>query len=434
MKIRIGLLIASKVEIRFIGVFHNDKSEIITGDYTYDARNLTAKEEIFIPEIPDSSFFEVKNIIIGKDFHWQRKETQRFKGNLILRNNGKDITLINILSVEDYLVSVISSEMCANASLEFLKAHAVISRSWVVARILHRNTTNLLNNNGMIDTPNERIRWYDDSQHIGFDVCADDHCQRYQGVTRITNHNAINAVKATEGIILTYKGEIADTRFSKCCGGAFEKFENCWDDTPHPYLAPGIDYISANINKHSKFDLTKEENTQSWIETEPTAFCNTQNREVLSQVLNVYDLETTDFYRWKKEYTPIELSEIVRERSGIDFGMILHLIPMQRGVSGRIIRLKIVGSKRTMVIGKELEIRRILSRSHLYSSAFTITKEITSSSTDSNYKFIFHGAGWGHGVGLCQIGAAMMAHKGYNYKDILHHYYRDCELLHISRL
>lgn len=383
------------------------------------------------PEKPTGSF-EIKDVVIGNGFHWQQKENQRFYGCLILRKVDDGILAINRLPVEQYLESVISSEMNANASLELLKAHAVISRSWLMARIIKQETKKLPDS-GMTETGNVRVRWYDNSQHHGFDVCADDHCQRYQGITRILNPNAIEAVKSTAGEILSFDGKICDARFSKCCGGAFETFENCWQPTPLPYLGKGRDILPHD--EYHLPDLTVESNAEKWINGNPDSFCNTKDTAVLRQILNSYDLVTPDFFRWKVEYSQAEIAGIIRNRSGIDFGDILDIIPLERGVSGRLVKAKITGTKRSMTIGKELEIRKTLSVSHLYSSAFTVEKVFSNAPVSENNLsggvpngFILKGAGWGHGVGLCQIGAAMMAEHGYSYRQILFHYYQGAEL------
>ena len=370
-------------------------------------------ELVFTPCNTTTAFFELQDVTIGINFHWERKENQRFRGALriIIENNA--LTAINVIPVEEYLTSVISSEMSATASLELLKAHAVISRSWVL-NIIHTLPTPLPKTEKQGE---ELIRWYDREAHTRFHVCADDHCQRYQGITRSSTSKVIEAIAATRGQVLTFDGKICDARFSKCCGGAFEEFQNCWENVPHPYLVRQRDSQTETLLP----DLRIEAEAIQWIRTYPTAFCNTQDKKILSQVLNNYDQETTDFYRWKVIYEQEELSELIRQRSGIDFGQILDLIPVERGTSGRLIRLKIVGSKRSLILGKELEIRRTLSTSHLYSSAFVIDKE----GDDDNIpqRFILTGAGWGHGVGLCQIGAAVMGEQGYKYDEILSHYY-----------
>ena len=380
----------------------------------------------FTPQQDTSSFFELQDVTIGINFHWERKEVQRFKGELKSIVEDDRLTAINIIPIEDYLTSVISSEMSATASLELLKAHAVISRSWLLNKlkvangklkvIMHPDNTA---NFELSTLPSQLIKWYDHEAHKNFDVCADDHCQRYQGITRASTPQAIEAVFATRGEVLMYEGEICDARFSKCCGGAFEEFQNCWENVKHPYLIGQRDSKTETRLP----DLTKEVEADKWIRTSPAAFCNTHNKQVLSQVLNNYDQETTDFYRWRVCYSQQELSELIHKRSGIEFGKIIDLIPVERGTSGRLVRLKIVGTLRTLIIGKELEIRRTLSSSHLYSSAFVVDKEYKEDEKEIPSRFILTGSGWGHGVGLCQIGAAVMGEQGYKYKEILSHYY-----------
>ena len=380
----------------------------------------------FTPQQDTSSFFELQDVTIGINFHWERKEVQRFKGELKIIVEDDRLTAINIIPIEDYLTSVISSEMSATASLELLKAHAVISRSWLLNKlkvangklkvIMHPDNTA---NFELSTLPSQLIKWYDHEAHKNFDVCADDHCQRYQGITRTSTPQAIEAVFATRGEVLMYEGEICDARFSKCCGGAFEEFQNCWENVKHPYLIGQRDSKTETRLP----DLTKEVEADKWIRTSPAAFCNTHNKQVLSQVLHNYDQETTDFYRWRVCYSQQELSELIHKRSGIEFGKIIDLIPVERGTSGRLVRLKIVGTLRTLIIGKELEIRRTLSSSHLYSSAFVVDKEYKEDEKEIPSRFILTGSGWGHGVGLCQIGAAVMGEQGYKYKEILSHYY-----------
>lgn len=380
----------------------------------------------FTPQRDTSSFFELQDVTIGINFHWERKEVQRFKGELKIIVEDDRLTAINIIPIEDYLTSVISSEMSATASLELLKAHAVISRSWLLNKlkvangklkvIMHPDNTA---NFELSTLPSQLIKWYDHEAHKNFDVCADDHCQRYQGITRTSTPQAIEAVFATRGEVLMYEGEICDARFSKCCGGAFEEFQNCWENVKHTYLIGQRDSKTETRLP----DLTKEAEADKWIRTSPAAFCNTHNKQVLSQVLNNYDQETTDFYRWRVCYSQQELSELIHKRSGIEFGKIIDLIPVERGTSGRLVRLKIVGTLRTLIIGKELEIRRTLSSSHLYSSAFVVDKEYKEDEKEIPSRFILTGSGWGHGVGLCQIGAAVMGEQGYKYKEILSHYY-----------
>jgi SpoIID/LytB domain len=370
--------------------------------------------------------FELKDVIIGVNFHWERKENQRFLGGLkfIVENGG--ISAINIVSVEDYLTSVISSEMNATSSFELLKAHAVISRSWLLAQTQKSKSLESSESGyrTSFETPTEIVRWYDREDHPRFHVCADDHCQRYQGITRQSTGLVEKVIDETRGKVLTYGGIICDARYSKCCGGVTETFENVWEPIAHPYLQGKAD----NADGTPLPDLTGEELAEEWIRSSPAAFCNTQNATVLKQVLNDYDQETADFYRWKKTYSQEELSTLIRERSGIDYGHIIALQPLERGTSGRISRLKIIGTKRVMTIGKELEIRRTLSTSHLYSSAFVVDAP-EENDEGIPQQFTLTGAGWGHGVGLCQIGAAMMAEKGYDYEQILEHYFPESSLI-----
>lgn len=372
-------------------------------------------DELLFEPKEDNASFTLTDVTIGINFHWERKEDQVFQGALKLVVSNDTITAINLIKVEDYLTSVISSEMSPTASLQLLKAHAVISRSWLLAQIEKNKeiVSNKETYTAFTETDTELIRWYDREDHTLFDVCADDHCQRYQGITRAsTNINIVKqAIKETYGEVLKSEERICDARFSKCCGGVVEEFQNCWEDIKFPYLVK----LRDSENSKDVPDLTQEQESIKWIHTRPDAFCNTQDKKILGQVLNNYDQETTDFYRWSVIYSQEELSALVLNRSGIDFGLIEELIPIERGTSGRLIKMKIVGSKKTLIIGKELEIRRILSQSHLYSSAFTVDKK--------DGKFILTGAGWGHGVGLCQIGAAVMGEKGYTYSEILLHYY-----------
>ena len=370
-------------------------------------------DEVFFRHVGEEGSFELSNVTIGVDFHWNRQETQRFPDDLkLIVENGK-VTAVNCVGIENYLVSVISSEMSATNSMELLKAHCIISRSWILAQIQKNKELKAAgaDYSACTDTETERIKWYDREDHVNFDVCADDHCQRYYGLSRASTQAVRDAVEQTWGRVLMYDGKICDARFSKCCGGVFEEFKFCWEPKQFPYLVKRRD--SARPADFP--DLTVEENARQWILSEPEAFCNTKDQKILSQVLTNFDQETKNFYRWKVEYTVEELSELVRRRSGEDYGEIVDLVPVARGTSGRLWKLKIVGTKKTKVIGKELEIRKTLSPSHLYSSAFVVEKK--------DGKFILHGAGWGHGVGLCQIGAAVMGAKGYPYNEILAHYF-----------
>lgn len=382
-------------------------------------------ELLFEPHDEEKGWFTLVGVTIGVNFHWERKEDQSFRGSLKLIVEHGKLTTVNILSVEEYLLSVISSEMSATASLELLKAHAVISRSWLLAQI--DKNKKLAQNDEQYTTVQqsgeEYIKWYDREDHVNFDVCADDHCQRYQGITRESTDTVRKAIEATFGKVLMYDGELCDARFSKCCGGVYEEFENCWEPKHYPYLVAKRD----DKDEDNFPDLTKESAAEEWILTKPKAFCNTTDAKILSQVLNNYDQETQDFYRWRVSYTQDEIKELIKNRSGVDYGKIKDLQPVARGTSGRLYKLKIVGEKLTRVIGKELEIRRTLSPSHLYSSAFIVERHDVDA---DGYpaKFVLRGAGWGHGVGLCQIGAAVMGEKGYNYKEILLHYFINAQI------
>ena len=381
------------------------------------------RELTFTPLDEDSSF-SLYDVTIGINFHWERQETQSFIGTLKLVVYEGKITAINILPAEDYLTSVISSEMNATSSLEFLKAHAVVSRSWLLAQIEKRKAMSKKQGDffSFVKTDTEYIRWYDREDHTIFDVCADDHCQRYQGITKATNQSVAEAVKATRGQVMMYKNSICDARFSKCCGGITEEFDTCWENKKYPYLTA----VRDDKNDTAMPDLTIEEEADKWIRSTPDGFCNTHDKHILSQILNNYDQETTNFYRWKVRYTQEELAELIRTNTKCDYGQIIDLIPVERGKSGRISKLKIVGTLKTLIIGKELEIRRTLSDTHLFSSAFVVDKGPQQDDVPAWFELI--GAGWGHGVGLCQIGAAVMGEKGYNYNDILLHYYKDADI------
>lgn len=474
--------------------------------------------------LQSKQYFTLKNVEIGKGFHWQRYQDQSFPGDLKLIARHGRVIAINVVGIEDYLQCVIASEMSPSAGFEFLKAHAVISRSWLLAQLDKRDEVQRMSAAGKsagayssveCDTPDELIRWQDREDHEWFDFCADDHCQRYQGIPmsmaaamapgaksadtkELTNNHSPQTghsdslqcadtqgdvlqggakvdpamlrktkrvIEATWGQVLWYDGRVCDARFSKCCGGALEEFKYCWENKEVPYLKyardrettlagggrkpDGLLVAQSNAAAGAQTDLRQESAARKWILSSPRAFCNTRSARLLGQVLKDYDSETKDFYRWRVEYTAEELRQIILERTGEDYGEIRDLIPLERGVSGRICRLRIVGSKKTKIIGKELEIRKTLSRSHLYSSAFVVEKmycpvsgaekvceaehrlnkksdagqSILEAEGRIPAKFILHGAGWGHGVGLCQIGAAAMGARGYDYRTILQHYY-----------
>ena len=387
----------------------------------------------FHPQSADASF-SLSDVTIGVNFHWERKETQTFLGTLHFVVESDKICAINELPVERYLESVISSEMSATSSLELLKAHAVISRSWLLAQMKKRREVAESGNNffSFVKKDDRLIRWYDREDHTIFDVCADDHCQRYQGITKETSPHVAEAIRQTKGQILMDGDDICDARFSKCCGGVTEEFQYCWEDTPKNYLSSVRDIIQGVKSVGSAApaplpSLQDEAAADAWIRSNPPAFCNTTDKKILSQVLNDYDQETADFYRWKVTLTQEKLKQLLDEKLKMNFGDILDLQAEERGKSGRISKLRIVGTEKTFVIGKELEIRRALSDTHLYSSAFVVDRcDIDEKGVPQRFDII--GAGWGHGVGLCQIGAAVMGEEGFDYDAILLHYYQGAEI------
>ena len=430
-EINVGIVSAKEIHFTLNGQFFA-KGETVSDNQVVSFSeggilwNENQYRELTFTPLEENNSFSLYDVTIGLNYHWERQETQVFSGTLRLVVDEDKIVAINILPVEDYLTSVISSEMNANSSLELLKAHAVVSRSWLFAQIEKRKALRGKDEGffSFIKTKEEYIRWYDREDHTIFDVCADDHCQRYQGITKATNSTVAEAVQATRGRLLMYGKKICDARFSKCCGGATEEFEYCWEDKHYPYLTSVRD---AEEEENLSFpDLTKEEEAEHWIRKAPKSFCDTHDKKILSQILNNYDQETTDFYRWKVRYTQTELAELIRTKTKSDYGDIIDLIPVQRGPSGRICKLKIVGTLKTLTIGKEMEIRRTLSDSHLFSSAFVVDKGKIKEGIPQ--WFLLSGAGWGHGVGLCQIGAAVMGEKGYSYEEILLHYYKGAEI------
>ena len=357
--------------------------------YTQNGKShvVTANDCDILIRQQKGEYIEIADVEIGVNFHWSQREAQRFEGDMEFRNVDGKVLVINIIRLEDYITSVISSEMNGDNPLELLKAHAVISRSWLMAQI---SSCGLDGEKTYTDS--EISTWYDRDAHSLFDVCADDHCQRYQGITRAHNPNVRRAIEETRGIMLTYNGEVCDARFSKCCGGRSELFENCWQPVHFDYL-----------------------------ESVECPYCDTRDQELLGKVLNSYDLATKNFHNWTVKLSGSRISNLIKSKTGIQLGEVTDLTPVHRGPSGRITRLKVTGTERTMTFGKELEIRRILSDTHLYSSAFNVEK------TDSN-QFALHGWGWGHGVGMCQIGAAVMASQGSRYNEILSHYYPNAAL------
>jgi stage II sporulation protein D len=401
LNVSVGLIEGrSAVEVELSGGVFTDTAgkQFSPGRYGFNA------EITLTPSGPASCTFALADITIGIGFHWQRRERQVFRGVFRLVRREAGLTVINDVPLEDYVTSVISSEMSASSPLELLKAHAVISRSWL--RFPETNRPDFGKALRQSLDSREIRRWYGREAHPDFDVCADDHCQRYQGVTKAFSPSAAEAVRATAGEFLRYNGLICDARFSKCCGGITERYATAWEDEDIPYLDSVYDGPRQSCPADS----------ESWIRSNPPAYCNTDDPEILARILPGFDQKTRDFYRWQVAYTPAELADVIGSRLAVDLGPIREVQPLARGPSGRIHRLKITGERDYIIIGKELEIRRALSRTHLYSSAFVVDKEPG--------RFVLRGAGWGHGVGLCQIGAAMMANAGKPYTQILQHYYR----------
>lgn len=433
LNLEVGIMINSHVSFAFNGNYSFEEKNY-TGLHTAELREgkIYFNGELysrlmFQPMHYDDNSFSLSDVSIGIDFHWQRTETQCFKGAMILYVENDMIRVLNKLSLEDYLLSVISSEMSATSSINLLKAHAIISRSWLMAQIVKSNSIqeNVIEYKSTTTSDKEILKWYDREDHQGFHVCADDHCQRYQGINRQSTPLVEQAIQETSGVVLMSENQICDARFSKCCGGVSETFNNVWENKNYKYLLSIVDSNSVMDSYNTK--LQDEKNANLWIRNRPNCFCATKDKDILTQVLNDYDQETSDFYRWKVTYSQEELSSLLKKKLNIDFGDIINLIPEERGYSGRIIKLKIVATKKTLVIGKELFIRRALSDSHLYSSCFVVDREF---SADTQIPTIFKltGAGWGHGVGLCQIGAAVMADGDYSYEDILNHYFKNSYL------
>lgn len=438
-EIEVGILKAEKIRFVLRGSFRlvlNDS--ILEGDAETElvdgAISIRCKEKqicfnesaILEPLNGKNARITIRDVVIGIGFHWEQKEDQEFQGALKLMVSDDEIQVVNVISVEDYLISVISSEMRGDSSPDLLKAHTIISRSWLLAQIEKQDALAGSGDAYELEhlTEQEYIRWYDREDHHMFHVCADDHCQRYQGTTRSHNPEVIKAVNETAGEVLAYEGRICDARFSKCCGGVVEEFQHCWEPVVHPYLRRVEDNPASSAIESG--DLKVETNAVAYIKGSPEAFCNTTDAALLRQVLNDYDQSSSDFFRWEVKYSQKEIASLVSEKSGIDFGQILDLVPVERGESGRLVKLKIIGSRKSLIVGKELEIRRWLSSSHLYSSAFIVEKLKLNEGVPGS--FLLRGAGWGHGVGLCQIGAAVMASKGYRYTEILKHYFIDASI------
>jgi len=392
-----------------------DEGKISLGDSA--GQEVIRQKEILLSGARDANF-TVSDVKIGIDFHWQQTQEQTFRGDLLLSaDSGSSFTLINKILLENYLESVISSEMSAEAPLQFLKVQAITARSWLVSMLAKKKVARTSTPR---KTENEIIVWQDVNDHKGFDVCADDHCQRYQGITRIISENVHEAIQQTRGNFLVYNGEICDARYYKCCGGQTENFATAWEDKNYDYLGN----VSDDEKPHSP--VCSESDAIRWLTGRPGAYCNTTDEKLLKQILPAFDQKTPGFYRWQVRYERKELESILLKKSGIDFGHLLNIEPLERGPSGRISRLKIQGSKKTVTVGKELEIRRWLSNSHLLSSAFVVSVERNDDGEIN--RFILTGGGWGHGVGLCQIGAAVMASRGFKAEEILAHYFKGAEL------
>ncbi|MBR1447074.1 MAG: DUF4922 domain-containing protein, partial [Alloprevotella sp.] len=422
--IKVGLMHAQA--LRF--TLHGDAYAPASGEQQVSAQGervvwngMAYDQLLFAPQTPEATF-TLQQVVIGKDFHWQQAEAQTFCGALLVLPDGEGgLAAVNLVPLETYLESVISSEMSGTSSQALLQAHAVISRSWALRKLLEQVPTRYATSQRYELTADNSFRsitrWYGTDDHELYDVCADDHCQRYQGTTRITPA-AREAVQTTRGQVLTYADALCDARFSKCCGGITERFSACWEDEDFDYLTSLTDDAKASITQKN---MTEDE-ARRFILQPPAAYCNTQDTTLLREVLNDYDLQTPDFFRWTQRLTPDDAARLIKEKSGEDVGQVTDLLPLQRSASGRITRLRIVGTERTIDVGKELEIRRLLSPSHLKSSAFIVERETPSGT------FVLHGAGWGHGVGLCQIGAAAMAAEGKTYEEILTHYYHHANI------
>lgn len=440
-EVTVGILSARQVSFEFSGIYSTRDITIVTGRHTacisptglaldWDGRSYTTIT--FTPTSANGDSFSIDGVTIGVGFHWQRQENQRFRGSLILTVNEGKIQVINSVAIEEYLTSVISSEMNSQSPMHLLRAHAVISRSWVMAQIEAREKSALKKTDVLSVKNGEIMRWWDHEDHKLFNICADDHCQRYQGLGRV-NRAAAGAVSDTRGLVLTAvtpdgKRKLCDARFSKCCGGMTEVFSSCWEDSDeHPYLQGRRD----DLLSESTPDLRIESNSGRWIASRPEAFCSEVSEDTLARVLNGYDRLFDDYYRWSVTLSQEEICSLLSSRADINVGKVINLQAIERGTSGRIVRLHILGTKGQVTIGKELMIRRALSPSHLLSSAFTVSRQFSSDDSGIPSSFTLHGAGWGHGVGLCQIGAAVMAERGYDFRAILSHYYPGSQLTNI---
>lgn len=420
LTLRVGILRQPTITVDFHGGYTDSKGIPLTGSVTLTREDAGRYFNASSPE----SYATIHGVVIGIGFHWEQRIDLAYQGDFeIIADGDSDIRIINIVSIEEYLCSVISSEMSATASPALLEAHAIISRSWVIAQILAHKSKDKDQKEAWMqqDSCQEIIRWWDREDHDTFDVCADDHCQRYQGLSQARNPRVVEAIDKTRGLVLTDShGNLVDARFSKCCGGATELFGTCWSSHEHHEC---LQAFSDSQTPRLLPDLRDEANADTWIESRPDAFCANPTPEILKQILKDYDQETRDFYRWTVTWDGEALSENIRKRlPEANIGRIKRLTPVRRGTSGRIELLRITGSDGEVIIGKELLIRKVLSDSHLYSSAFTIHYEDMDADGYPS-RIILHGAGWGHGVGLCQIGAAVMGEQGYSSAQILAHYF-----------
>jgi SpoIID/LytB domain protein len=431
--VTVGILNAKRIKIKIVGEYLFPRKEIyMRGRLIFsDAHNgimletslgtyYVSENDVFEPFPPHNASFIVDDVTVGKKFHWEHKERHRYSGSFkIIRENGA-LTLVNIIPLENYLESVIRSEMNENAPFSLLKAQAVVARSWTLSQMKKggKKGVNERRKKG------EVLRWYERDGHVNYVFCNDDHCQRYHGIGKSQSIAVHEAVEQTRGLVLTGKNGLCDARYFKSCGGRTELFRNVWGEDEGDCISSVEDYDYPT--EFTDVDLSIEKNARKWILSEPEAFCNTKDEKILSSVLVDFDKKTVDFYRWRKEYTQEEISALIKKKLKKDYGAILDLLPVERGASGRVIKLKIVGEKRTLIIGKELEIRRTLSETHLYSSAIIIDKEDVQNGVPQ--KFVIRGAGWGHGVGMCQIGAAVMGEKGYEFDEILAHYYPETKI------
>lgn len=439
-QVAVGIMCGSEIRFSLSGAYRcggiavcGEKKAIFSGGKILFEGNAYA-ELLLTPQTSDCTF-TLYGVTIGKKFHWERQENETFAGALKLLPDGAVLHAINVVDIETYLQSVISSEMSSTAPIEYLKTQAVVSRSWLMRILSERNRgithRSVEKNEAFGDGVVRHIAWYENDNHKLFDVCADDHCQRYEGISHIANPNAERAVAETCGEVIISGSEVCDARFSKCCGGVSERFSACWEDSDKAYLQPVRD---SEDEAAAVPDLSAEANAELWIRSAPDSFCRGDGEDsVLSLVLNDYDLETHDFYRWREEYTNARLASLLREKTGTNFGEVIDLRPMRRGASGRIVELLVSGTKAQMVIGKELEIRRCLSESHLKSSAFVVDR-LDVSPQGVPARFVLVGAGWGHGVGLCQIGAAIMSSRGYGYREIIAHYFKNSKIENIYNL